>query len=120
MKTKNTLWKTLTSLYTAAFVVCALTSTAFAGNATNGGGGAIASSELGVGLNKLLNDLSGWAMVIAPAVGTVIVVYCLIRMSAADEMDAKTWKKRIGVTIGCVIGVIVASALLSVIKGYFE
>jgi Na+/H+ antiporter NhaA len=113
MKTKKTLWKTLTSLYTAAFFICALTSTAFADNKFDG-------SNLGKGVKNLLTDLTGWAVIIAPAIGTLIVVYCLIRMSAADEMDAKTWKKRMGVTIGCVIGVIVASGLLNIIKEYFK
>ncbi len=82
----------------------------------------VMDSTLFKGIQKLLNDLSSALLIIAPIVGTVLVVYFLIRKGAAasDEHDQKRWDNAIKTAIISVIGVVTASVLINVLVGYFQ
>ena len=47
-----------------------------------------ADSKLAAGTEALISDLTKWLMILAPIVTVLLVIYYLIRKSAADEMDA--------------------------------
>ena len=82
--------------------------------------GTVADSNLARGTVNLLNDVSGWLLIIAPIVTAVFIGYYLIRKTASDEMDARRWDSRIKTAIICCIGVVVASGLITTITGYFR
>jgi len=82
--------------------------------------GGIQGTTLVTGTQKLLNDLTSWFMVLVPIVAVVLIVYFLIRKSAADEMDGKRWDNRIKTVIVCSIGAVIASGLINVIIGYYQ
>lgn len=83
-------------------------------------GGAIESSIAITGTKKLIDDVTGAALIIAPVFGGGLAVYFLIRRSAADEMDQKKWNNRIVTAVVSTIGAIVAVSLLNVIVGYYS
>ena len=82
--------------------------------------GGIQGTTLVTGTQKLLTDLTNWLMVLVPIVAVVLIVYFLIRKSAADEMDGKRWDNRIKTVIICCIGAIIASGLINVLIGYYQ
>lgn len=49
--------------------------------------GNLKSSQFYKGTEKLLKDLSGAILILAPIVTVIVVMYCFIRKGAADEMD---------------------------------
>lgn len=80
----------------------------------------IGSSKLITGTQSLFSDLTSALMVLSPIVAVALIIYFLIRKSAADEVDQKKWHSRIVVTVVCAILVVVASALVNVILSYFK
>lgn len=82
-------------------------------------GTGIQDSAIVTGTQKLLSDLTTWAMIIAPIIGGVAITYFLIRRSWADEMDQKAWTKRIATAVISTVAAVLGTALLSVILGYF-
>ena len=80
----------------------------------------VGSSVLATGTKKLVADLTTWLMILAPTVTVLFVVYYLIRKSASDEMDAKKWNSRITVALISCIGAVLASAIVSLLIGYYQ
>lgn len=80
----------------------------------------IGNTKLVTGTQKLIEDLTKSAMIIAPILGVLLIIYFLIRKSAADEIDQKKWKSAISIVVVCVIGVVVVSAVLNSILSYYK
>lgn len=79
----------------------------------------ITDSPIFKGIKKMFEDASGALLIIAPIVGAVLFGYFSIRKGAADEMDHKMWDKRKNIVIISTVSVFIASALISLITGYF-
>ena len=80
----------------------------------------VGSSVLATGTKALVSDLTTWLMILAPTVTVLLVVYYLIRKSASDEMDSKKWNSRITVALISCIGAVLASAIVSLLIGYYQ
>lgn len=87
------------------------TNTCFAG---------VQDSQLAVGTQNLITDLTNWLLILAPTITVLLVGYYLLRKSASDEMDAKRWDSRIKMAIICCVGVVIASGLINLIIGYYK
>lgn len=79
----------------------------------------IASSQLGVGLKKLIEDIGKYLIIIAVPTGTAVSAYFFIRRGMADEMDHKKWSNRIITAVISTIGAVVAGVIISVFGSYF-
>ncbi|MBW4085249.1 Mbov_0395 family pilin-like conjugal transfer protein [Paenibacillus sp. S150] len=82
--------------------------------------GDIKDSKLVTGTEKLIGDVTTWLMILAPVIAGLLIIYFCIRRSAADEMDQKKWNNRIIVAIVSCIGVVLGSATLNIIIGYYK
>jgi ABC-type molybdate transport system permease subunit len=80
----------------------------------------VGDSVLATGTKALVSDLTTWLMILAPTVTVLLVVYYLIRKSASDEMDSKKWNSRITVALISCIGAVLASAIVSLLIGYYQ
>ena len=79
----------------------------------------ITDSEIYKGIKKMLEDASAALLVLAPIVGALLFGYFSIRKGAADEMDHKMWDKRKNIVLVSTVSVFIASALISLLTGYF-
>ena len=79
----------------------------------------VMDSQIVKGTEQLLKDVTTWLMILAPIVAGLLIIYFLIRRSAADEMDQKKWNNRVAVAIISAIGAVLASATLNLIIGYY-
>lgn len=79
----------------------------------------IASSQLGIGLKKLIEDIGKYLIIIAIPTGTAVSAYFFIRRGMADEMDHKKWSNRITTAIISTIGAVVAGVIIAVFGSYF-
>lgn len=77
-------------------------------------------SKLATGTEALISDLTKWLMILAPIVTVLLVIYYLIRKSAADEMESKKWNNRIVVSLVCCVGAVLASAIVNLLVGYYR
>lgn len=116
---KNVKRKLAKILVVASIMVLAFTNYCFATEGTSGRGG-LQSTTLVTGTERLLKDLTNWFMVLVPIVAVVLIIFFLIRKSAADEMDGKRWDNRIKTVIICAIGAVIASGLINVLIGYYQ
>ncbi len=80
----------------------------------------VGESQLAVGTQNLITDLTNWLLILAPVLTACLVGYYLIRKSASDEMDTKRWDNRIKIAIISCIGVVLASGLINIIIGYYR
>ena len=106
------LLKKTTILTTTFLALVLIQTTAFASG--------INTSKLATGTEALISDLTTWLMIIAPVVTVLLVVYYLIRKSAADEMDSKKWNSRIVVSLVSCIGAVLASVIVNLLIGYYQ
>ena len=81
--------------------------------------GNFADSTIATGTKKLIEDLTVWALIIAPIAGGICLSYFFIRRSAADEQDHKKWQNRINVAIISTVGATLASAIINLVTGYY-
>lgn len=72
------------------------------------------------GTENLIKDATTALMILAPIVGIVLVIFFFLRKGAADEMDQKTWQKRINNTIYSVIGAEVAAVIINLVISYYS
>jgi len=105
-------YKKLRAVMTSAFIMLAMTLTAYADD--------IKSSKIVTGTEKLIGDVTSWLMLLAPVVTGLLIIYFCIRRSAADEMDTKKWNNRIIVAIISCIGAVLGSATLNLVLGYYK
>ena len=80
----------------------------------------IQDSVLVTGTTKLINDLTSWLLILAPVLTILLIGYFFLRKAVGDEMDSRRWDNRIKIAVMSCIGVILASALVSVITGYYQ
>ena len=83
------------------------------------GNGDFASSSVARGVERLIQDLSTWLVVICLSVGIAATVYCLIRRSMADETDGKMWGKRAITAMLCAVAGALVSGVVAIISSYF-
>lgn len=79
----------------------------------------IQGSKLGTGLQKLINDLTSYLMVIAPIAMVVFLIYFFIRKGMADEMDQKKWNSRIITAVISCVGAFLAAVIIQLAQDYF-
>ncbi|SHN87937.1 hypothetical protein [Desulfitobacterium chlororespirans] len=79
----------------------------------------IQSSKIFTGSMKFLEDVGKALMILGPVAGVPIVAYFWFRRGAADEMDQKTWNKRIIVALISIVGVELTSVLINVFLYYY-
>lgn len=106
-------YKKIISLITVIYFILLNKGVAFAAP------GRLQDSQIAKGTENLIKDATTWLMVLAPIVGGLLVMFFFLRKGAADDMDQKMWQKRINTAIYSTIGVIVASALINLIIGYY-
>ncbi|MFA5577570.1 MAG: hypothetical protein WC983_09895 [Tissierellaceae bacterium] len=82
--------------------------------------GDIQSSVIFTGMQKLIKDATTALMIIAPILGALLIGFFFLKKSAVDEMEQKTWQKRINTAIYSVIGVELASIIINLFVGYFK
>ncbi|MBU5676907.1 hypothetical protein KQI88_10810 [Alkaliphilus sp. MSJ-5] len=104
-------YKKTISILTIIFYILLQNTFVFAINLQN--------SKIAKGFENLVKDATSLLMLLAPIVGGLLIGYFFLRKSGADEMDQKTWQKRINTAIYSVVGVVVSSALINLIIGYF-
>lgn len=80
----------------------------------------IASSKIGTGLTKLIQDATSFLMVVAPVAMVVMLIYFFIRKGMADEMDQKKWNSRVVTAIVSCVGAFVASVIINLATSYFQ
>lgn len=82
-------------------------------------GADLSESPLGVGLKRLLSDVSTYILVLSPIIAGVAAVVFLIRRSMADQADGKLWSHRIIVAVICGVGGMLVGGVIELITGYF-
>lgn len=82
--------------------------------------GGIGSSKLFTGTKSMFNDMKTPLIGLSSVIGIVMIIYNLIRMKMADDMDTKMYKKRIGIIIACMVLVVSIAALVPVILSYYK
>ena len=102
------------TLHTMSIVMSTLLFTVFPAGATG-----LAGSQLGLGIQNLINDASSLLLILCPIAGGAAAVYFFIRRSMSDEQDGKMWEKRIKTAIFCGVGGGLAGAVISLIASYF-
>lgn len=80
---------------------------------------AIKESVFFTGTMKMLKDLGTALAVLSPILAGVVVGYCFLRRSAADDMDQKKWSNRITIAIFSGIGGALGGVVINLIGGYF-
>lgn|SRR5690554_4540459 len=80
----------------------------------------IQDSVIFTGTQKLIKDATTALMIIAPILGGLLIAFFYARKGAADEMDQKTWQKRINTAIYSTIGVELASVIINLFVSYFK
>ncbi len=108
--------KSLFVMLTLVVAMLTISATAFA---TSEAGGALGTSTLVTGTQKLISDVQTWLLVLAPVVGGVFIVYFAIRRSGADEQDQKRWNNRIVTAVVSTIGAVLAVGLLGTVLSYY-
>ncbi len=98
-------------LVLAAVCLCAVTAYA---------DGGLMESELVVGGQKLINDLSLVVMILGPSGSALAAGYYAFRRSMSDEPDGKSWEKRIKVAVCCGVGIGLLGGVINVIASYFK
>lgn len=110
MKRTNLFRKAATLCFLAAVMLFAASPASAAG---------FNDSTLYTGTINLINDVTGWLMVICPLVGGGAAVGFLIRRSMADEQEGKMWTNRIVIAIVCGVGGSLISGLIGIITSYY-
>lgn len=80
----------------------------------------IGSSKLFTGTNKMFSDMRTPLIGLSSVIGIVMIIYNLIRMKMADDMDTKMYKKKIGTILICLVLVVSVVALVPVILSYYK
>lgn len=80
----------------------------------------VGESQLAIGTENLIKDLTNWLLILAPVLTACLIGYYLLRKSASDEMDTKRWDNRIKIAIISCVGVVIASGLINIIIGYYR
>lgn len=80
----------------------------------------IQSSVFVTGTKKMLEDATNALTILSLIITILVVVYCLIRRVAADEMDYKIWTTRMKRAIICCIFVICMSIIVKIVSIYYN
>ncbi len=99
-------------------IVCLLMSAALLITGA-GATGNFASSDLALGTQRLLHDLTSFLTILCPVVGGLAAIICIARKAMSDEQDGKMWTKRMVVAIICGAGGALVSGIISTIASYY-
>lgn len=83
-------------------------------------GGKLGSSKLGTGTKQLIEDATSWMIIIAPLVGTLVVIYFFVRKGMSEEMDHRKWQDRINIAIISTVGAFLASVIINLAISYYK
>lgn len=80
----------------------------------------IIQSTMGQGIINLLNDFTGFLMVVAPLVAVLMIIYYTIRkkLETEDMENIRYTKKIKGILIACIF-VFLASGIMNLLLSYF-
>lgn len=81
--------------------------------------GGFANSNIALGTQRLLEDVSHVLMILGPIAGAAFAGYFLIRRGMADEPDGRMWNKRIATAIICGVAVLLVGGIINLISGYY-
>lgn len=80
----------------------------------------VAQSQLAIGTQNLIQDVSNWLLILVPIVGGLCITAFAIARANADEQDKKMWTGRMKTAIiSTVIGVC-ASGIISLVMSYYK
>ncbi len=82
--------------------------------------GGIGSSKLFTGTKSMCNDMKTPLIGLSSVIGIVMIIYNLIRMKMADDVDTKMYKKRIFIILVCMVLVVSVVALVPTILSYYK
>ena len=82
--------------------------------------GGIGSSKLFAGTKSMFNDMKTPLIGLSSVIGIVMIIYNLIRMKMADDVDTKMYKKRIFIILVCMVLVVSVVALVPTILSYYK
>ena len=82
--------------------------------------GGIGSSKLFTGTKSMFNDTKTPLIGLSSVIGIVMIIYNLIRMKMADDVDTKMYKKRIFIILVCMVLVVSVVALVPTILSYYK
>ena len=82
--------------------------------------GGIGSSKLLTGTKSMFNDMKTPLIGLSSVIGIVMIIYNLIRMKMADDVDTKMYKKRIFIILVCMVLVVSVVALVPTILSYYK
>jgi ABC-type Fe3+ transport system permease subunit len=80
----------------------------------------IQDSVIFTGIKNLITDATTALMVLAPILGALLIGFFFMKKSASEEMEQKTWQKRINTVIYAVIGTELASVIINLFISYFN
>ncbi len=82
--------------------------------------GEIGSSKLAKGTEKLIGDATTWALIVAPIITILVVIYFFIRKGMSEEHDHKRWNDRVIVAIVSCVFAVLASVVVNLVLGYYK
>ena len=82
--------------------------------------GGIGSSKLFTGTKSMFNVMKTPLIGLYSVIGIVMIIYNLIRMKMADDVDTKMYKKRIFIILVCMVLVVSVVALVPTILSYYK
>ena len=77
--------------------------------------GGIGSSKLFTGTKSMLNDMKTPLIGLSSVIGIVMIIYNLIRMKMADDVDTKMF-----IILVCMVLVVSVAALVPTILSYYK
>ncbi len=83
------------------------------------GGGAIQSSKLGQGISKMIQDATGFLLILLPSICVPVGVFNLIRALSGDEQERSMYLKRVKASIVILIVGLLAIPIVNLIAKYF-
>lgn len=114
---ENKIYKTLMSLYVAGILGI---NKVFADEVSiSGNGGEIRSSQLGQGVAKLANDVSGTLRWLIPVISIPFILWDLLKMFTGDEQEQPRYKKRLITTLIIVMASTMVTVIINLVMKYF-
>lgn len=83
------------------------------------GGGSIQNSKIGIGIMRMVKDITGTLQWIIPTAGVMVILYYVFKIMTGDEQDQQRYKKTIMKVIICIVVSILAVTIVNLVAGYF-
>ncbi len=83
-------------------------------------GNAIANSNIGKGLIRLLDDSKGFLLIVGIAICVAATVYLFAKKAVASEHEQVEIQKRIKAVLYSAVGIVAASSIIALVTSYFQ